>query len=69
MDCREGGIVEEYQLNNAAENQDHVPELFSIELLTLIKAEPNLTLFQDTWLVSVQVWSISLYCPNATSIF
>lgn len=47
--------MEEYQLNNAAENQDHVPELFSIELLTLIKAEPNLTLFQDTWLVSVQV--------------
>jgi hypothetical protein len=54
MDCREGGIVEEYTLNNAAENQNNVPELFSIELLTMIKAEPNLTLFQDTWLVSVE---------------
>ena len=29
MDCREGGIVEEYQLNQAAENPDHVPELVS----------------------------------------
>lgn len=53
MDCREGGIVEEYILENAAHNQNSVPELFSIELLTLMKAEPNLDVFLNTWLVSV----------------
>lgn len=54
MECREGGIVEEYQLNSAVHNPDHVAELFSLEILTLAKAEPNLTLFQNTWLVGVQ---------------
>jgi hypothetical protein len=53
LECREGGIVEEYQLDNTVNNPDHVPELFSLELLTLIKAEPKLTLFQNTWLVGV----------------
>ena len=54
MECREGGIVEEYQLNSATNNPDFVPELFSLEILTLVKAEPNLTLFQNTWLVGVE---------------
>eukprot|EP00039_Didymoeca_costata_P020965 m.342960 g.342960 ORF g.342960 m.342960 type:complete len:959 (-) comp22149_c0_seq1:157-3033(-) len=53
LECREGGIVEEYQLDNTVNNPDLVPELFSLELLTLVKAEPNLTLFQNTWLVGV----------------
>jgi len=53
LECREGGIVEEYQLDNAVNNPDLVPELFSLELLTLMKAEPNLTLYQNTWLVGV----------------
>ena len=53
LECREGGIVEEYQLDNAVNNPDRVPELFSLELLTLIKAEPNIQLFQNTWLVGV----------------
>ena len=44
LECREGGIVEEYQLDNAVNNADLVPELFSLELLTLIKAEPRITL-------------------------
>ena len=57
LDCREGGIVEEYQLDNAINNPNLVPELFSIELLTLMKAEPNLTLFQNTYLVGVTVAS------------
>ena len=53
MDCREGGIVEEYQLNSAAHNPDYVPSLFSLEILTLVKAEPNITLLLNTWLISV----------------
>ena len=53
MDCREGGIVEEYQLHSAVHNPDFVPELFSLEILTLVKAEPNLTLYLNTWLVGV----------------
>ena len=36
LDCREGGVVEEYILNNAVSNPDHVPELFSLELLTMV---------------------------------
>jgi hypothetical protein len=38
MDCREGGIVEEYQLHSAATNPDFVPELFSLEIRTLVEA-------------------------------
>ena len=53
MECREGGIVEEYQLDNTVNNPNRVPELFSLELLTLVKAEPRLTLFQNTYLTSV----------------
>ena len=53
LECREGGVVEEYQLDNAVNNPDLVPELFSLELLTLIKAEPKITLLQNTWLVGV----------------
>ena len=53
LECREGGIVEEYQLDNAVNNPDLVPELFSLELLTLMKAEPNVALFQNTWLIGV----------------
>ena len=53
MDCREGGIVEEYQLDNAVNNPELVPELFSVELLTLCLAEPGLTLLQNSWLVAV----------------
>ena len=55
LDCREGGIVEEYQLDNTVNNPRLVPELFSLELLTLVKAEePRLRLLQNTWLVGVQ---------------
>ena len=53
VECREGGIVEEYQLDNAVNNPDLVAELFSMEMYTLMRAEPNLTLFQNTWLVGV----------------
>lgn len=53
MECREGGIVEEYQLDNTVNNPERSPELFSLELLTLIKAEPRITLFQNTWFVGV----------------
>ena len=53
MDCREGGIVEEYQLNSAAHNPDFVSSLFSLEILTLVKAEPNITLLLNTWLTGV----------------
>ena len=53
LECREGGVVEEYQLDNAVNNPDLVPELFSLELLTLIKAEPKITLLQNSWLVGV----------------
>eukprot|EP00040_Diaphanoeca_grandis_P039183 m.258359 g.258359 ORF g.258359 m.258359 type:complete len:885 (+) comp36477_c0_seq1:156-2810(+) len=53
MECREGGIVEEYILDNTVNNPASVPEFFSLELLTMIKAEPNIILLQDTWLVSV----------------
>lgn len=59
LECREGGIVEEYQLDNAVNNPNLVPELFSLELLTLIKAEPRITLFQNTWLVGVNTSSSS----------
>ena len=54
MECREGGIVEEYQLHSAANNPDYVPELFSLEIRTLVEAEPNLTLLLNTWLSSVE---------------
>jgi hypothetical protein len=54
MDCREGGIVEEYQLHSAATNPDFVPELFSLEIRTLVEAEQNLTLLLNTWLSSVE---------------
>jgi hypothetical protein len=54
MDCREGGIVEEYQLHSAATNPDFVPELFSLEIRTLVEAEKNLTLLLNTWLSSVE---------------
>ena len=60
MECREGGIVEEYQLDNTVNNPNLVPELFSLELLTLMKAEPKLTLFQNTYFVGVTM-------DNATS--
>ncbi len=53
LECREGGLVEEYTLDNAVNNPDLVPELFSLELLTAIKAEPKITLLQNTWLVGV----------------
>eukprot|EP01047_Picozoa_sp_COSAG01_P051469 COSAG01_NODE_5315_length_4341_cov_4.952145_3_plen_329_part_00 len=53
LECREGGIVEEYTLDNAVNNPDLVPELFSLELLTVIRAEPRITLLQNTWLVGV----------------
>ena len=33
MECREGGLVEEYTLDNAVNNPDLVPELFSLELV------------------------------------
>eukprot|EP00035_Acanthoeca_spectabilis_P010173 m.180228 g.180228 ORF g.180228 m.180228 type:complete len:982 (+) comp14944_c2_seq1:161-3106(+) len=55
LECREGGIVEEYTLDNAVNNPTLVPELFSLELLTMIKAEPNITLFLNTWLVGVNL--------------
>ena len=42
---REGGIVEEYQVDNSVNNPGRVPELFSLEILTLMKAEPNLQVF------------------------
>ena len=64
MECREGGIVEEYQLDNAVNNPDLVPELFSLELLTLMKAEPRLTLFQNTWLVGVAKANSSTNAPD-----
>ena len=54
MECREGGIVEEYQLHSAATNPDFVPELFSLEIRTLVAAEPNLVLLLNTWLSSVE---------------
>jgi hypothetical protein len=53
MECREGGIVEEYQLDNTVNNPHLVPELFSLELLTLCKAEPRLTVLLNTYFVSV----------------
>jgi hypothetical protein len=43
-----------YTLDNAASNPDEIPELFSLEILTMIEAEPNLTVFQNTWFVSLQ---------------
>ena len=60
LECREGGIVEEYILENAVNNptfngRDAVHELFSLEVLTLMKAEPNLTVLLNTWMVSVRV--------------
>ena len=55
MECREGGIVEEYQLDNTVNNPHLVPELFSLELLTLVKAEPKLTLFQNTYFVGATI--------------
>jgi hypothetical protein len=65
LECREGGIVEEYQLDNTVNNPDLVPELFSLELLTLMKAEPTLTLFQNTWLVGVtKIDGISASAPS-----
>jgi hypothetical protein len=74
MDCREGGIVEEYQLDNAINNPNLVPELFSLELLTLIKAEPNLILFLNTWLVGANTTGgqglkriVSAVCENQDS--
>jgi hypothetical protein len=59
QECREGGIVEEYILENAVNNptfngRDAVHELFSLEVLTLMKAEPNLTVLLNTWMVSVE---------------
>lgn len=51
LDCREGGIVEEYHLDNAVNNPDTIPELFSMEIFTLLKAEPNLQVLLNTWLV------------------
>ena len=60
LECREGGIVEEYILENAVNNptfngRDAVHELFSLEVLTLMKAEPNLTVLLNAWMVSVRV--------------
>lgn len=55
MECREGGIVEEYQLDNAVNNPNMVPDLFSLEILTLCKAEPNLQVFQNTWFVGTEM--------------
>lgn len=59
LDCREAGIVEEYHLDNAFNNPDKVPELFSLEILTLTKAEPNLQVFLNTWLVGANTSSSS----------
>jgi hypothetical protein len=54
LECREGGIVEEYILENAVNNPTIVPEIFSLEVLTLMKAEPNLTVLLNTWMVSAE---------------
>lgn len=37
-----GGIVEEYTLDSAVSNPNHVAELFSLELYNKIRTEPNL---------------------------
>ena len=47
------GACTRYQLDNTVNNPGLVPELFSLEILTLIKAEPRITLFQNTWLIGV----------------
>jgi hypothetical protein len=54
LECREGGIVEEYLLENAVNNPTVVPEIFSLEILTAMKAEPNLTVLLNTWMVSAE---------------
>jgi len=68
LDCREGGIVEEYHLDNAFNNPDVVPELFSLEILTLAKAEPNLQVFLNTWLVGANTTTSSTMGKTITSV-
>eukprot|EP00041_Stephanoeca_diplocostata_P027695 m.768461 g.768461 ORF g.768461 m.768461 type:complete len:252 (-) comp23227_c0_seq83:2021-2776(-) len=52
MECREGGIVEEYTLDSSAFTPTGVLEFFSLAILSKIKAETKITLLQNTWLVS-----------------
>jgi hypothetical protein len=54
LECREGGIVEEYTLDNAVGNPNRVGELFSLELYNKMLQEPNIKLYLNTWLVSVE---------------
>ena len=54
LECREGGIVEEYILENAVNNPTSVPEIFSLEVLTLMRALPNLTVLLNTWMVAAE---------------
>eukprot|EP00043_Microstomoeca_roanoka_P019319 m.216025 g.216025 ORF g.216025 m.216025 type:complete len:471 (+) comp16981_c1_seq3:56-1468(+) len=55
MECREGGIVEEYTLDNAVGNPNRIGELFSLELYNKFRMEPNVQLFLNTWLVAVEM--------------
>eukprot|EP00052_Salpingoeca_macrocollata_P024171 m.215299 g.215299 ORF g.215299 m.215299 type:complete len:887 (+) comp22203_c0_seq2:3558-6218(+) len=55
VECRESGIVEEYTLDNAASNPHRVAELFSLELYNKIRAEPNIQLLLNTYMVSADV--------------
>lgn len=54
LECREGGIVEEYTLDNAIGNPNRVAEFFSLELYHKMLMEPNLELYLNTWLVAVE---------------
>eukprot|EP00055_Hartaetosiga_balthica_P016522 m.105045 g.105045 ORF g.105045 m.105045 type:complete len:884 (+) comp9122_c0_seq3:1257-3908(+) len=53
MECREGGIVEEYTLDNTVGNPNRVGEIFSLILYDKFRTEPNAQVFLNTWLVGV----------------
>ncbi len=52
---REGGILEELRLENAARNPEYVWELWDLMLYDKVVSEPNITLLLDTAVCGAQV--------------
>jgi len=52
---REGGLIEEFRLDDAANNPQRCFELWDLLLYDKVVSEPNLTLLLDTTLFSAQV--------------
>lgn len=54
VEAREGGILEEFRLQQCVENPQRSASLLDLGLYTLVRNEPNITLLLNTTLVSAE---------------